>query len=140
MKKVKKLTEEKVIKAIETHMLNKGWNTKSKKGLREKGCDLEMVKGTQRLFCECKGKSYADNATPVNENSFIYALGQIVTRMTTGSTSKNANIYALGLCKESAQKALRRIPSNFAKSYNIHIFSVNEENQVTESTPKDFKN
>ena len=52
--------------------------------------------------------------------------------------------YGLGLCKESAEVALRRIPKEAAEVLCLHIFSVNDKGDVKFFTPsmfgKDYSN
>ena len=138
-----KITETFVVDAILKHIAQKGWDYNVKaKGLHEKGCDIIVTNSRNkhkatRLFIEVKGKSYSKSAKSVNETSWLYALGQIVTRMNV--IAKHAYKYGLGLPEVSAKIALRRIPWQVARHLCLYIFSVNDEGKVTEYKPKDFK-
>ena len=46
----------------------------------------------------------------------------------------------LGLPEESAKKALRRIPWQAARHLCLYVFSVDDRGNVTEYSPRDFKN
>lgn len=139
----KKLTEIYVQKQIQNYLLAKGWNYKMiSRDLREKGVDIIVRDGNNQrqaryLFIECKGRSEAKSAKSIAETNFLYALGQIVTRMSV--VAKNAYLYGLGLPKESADKALRRIPYKIASHLSLRLYSVDDFGIVTEYTPKDFK-
>ena len=51
---------------------------------------------------------------------------------------KDAYKYGLGLCWESAQVALRRIPKEAAEVLCLHIFAVNDDGEVIYFTPSMF--
>lgn len=116
------------------------------------GVDIKLIGGkrnSERFFIECKGKSYAKSAKSINKEGWINALGQIITRMnvkrfsiskTTGYISgiNSTYKYGLGLCWESAQVALRRIPKEIAQVLCLHIFAVNDEGIVKMFTPSKF--
>jgi len=111
--------------------------------LHEKGCDIVVTSSRNknkatRFYIEVKGKSYAKSAKSVNETIWLYALGQILTRMSV--IAKHAYKYGLGLPEVSAQKALKRIPWQAARHLCLYIFSVDDKGAVTEYSPKDFKN
>lgn len=138
----KRIIDEKfVIDKIKEH-LEPNWSVVDEKDLHEKGCDIvlkdEKNKNKARRFLiECKGKSYAKSAKSVNETVWLYSLGQIVTRMNV--IANHAYKYGLGLSEVSAQKVLRRIPWQAARHLCLHIFSVDDEGNVTEYSPKHFK-
>src|SRR3972149_3966043 len=109
---MRKVSEKFVIKKIKEHLASQ-WQVVSEKDLNEKGCDLvlkDVINKNQarRFLIECKGRSYAKSAKSVNETVWLYALGQLVTRMKV--IAPHAYKYGLGLPEVSAQKALRRIP------------------------------
>jgi len=137
------ITEKFVEEAILTYLDKKGWNYNIKtKGLHEHGCDIIVTDSlnknkARRFFIECKGKSYAKSAKAIADTNFLFALGQIITRMKV--IAKHAYKYGIGLPEESAKKALRRIPWQAARHLCLYIFSVNDEGKVTEYSPKDFK-
>ena len=114
------------------------------------GADIVMTGGSkngERFIIECKGKSYAKSARSINKEGWLNALGQIITRMNTkriintGVQKGNINRaykYGLGLCKESAEVALRRIPKEVAKVLNLYIFSCDDNGQIKMFTPSQF--
>ncbi len=139
---MKKLISEKfVIERIKKHLAPQ-WQVVSQKDLYEKGCDLVLKDvfnkhQARRFLIECKGKSYAKSAKSVNETVWLYALGQLITRMKV--IARHAYKYGLGLPEVSAEKALRRIPWKVARDLSLYVFSVSDNGKVTEYSPKDFK-
>lgn len=137
------ITEKLVEKAILQHLAKKGWNYNVKiKGLHEKGCDIIVTDSrnknkARRFYIEVKGKSYAKSAKSIADTIFLFALGQLITRMSV--VARHAYKYGLGLPEESAKKALRRIPWQAARHLCLYIFSVDDVGKVTEYSPKDFK-
>ena len=136
-----KITEPLVVGKIKKHLAPK-WTVVSEKDLHEKGCDLvmrdELNKNKSRRFLiECKGKSYAKSSRSVNENIWLYALGQLVTRMKV--IARHAYKYGLGLPEVSAIKALKRIPWQTARHLCLYVFSVDDKGSVKEYSPKDFR-
>ena len=136
-----RITEKIVIDKIKDHLAPK-WSVVTERDLHERGCDLvlrdELNKNKARRFLiECKGKSYAKHSKAVNETIWIFALGQLITRMSV--VAKHAYLYGLGLPEVSAKKALRRIPWQAARLLCLHIFSVDDQGYVAEYSPKDFK-
>lgn len=143
MVKPARLTEEFIQKRIEKYLHDKGWNYNLKsKSLYEHGCDIVVSDGNnkykaRRFFVECKGRSYSKYAKSIADTNMLYGLGQLVTRMRV--IAKHAYKYGLGLPKESADIALRRIPWQVARHLCLSIFSVSDDGKVTEYSPKDFK-
>lgn len=139
----KPITEKFIEKRILAHIAKKGWDHNIKtKGLREHGCDIVVTNSRNknkatRFLIECKGKSYAKFAKSVNETIFLFALGQLITRMSV--IAKHAYKYGLGLPEVSAKKALQRIPWQAARHLCLYIFSVNDKGIVKEYSPRDFK-
>lgn len=137
------LTEELVQKSIKVYLLKNGWNYNFiGKQLHEQGVDIVVRDGNNKhkaryLFIECKGKSIAKSAKSMAETNFLFALGQLITRMRV--IAKNAYLYGLGLPEESAKKALRRIPWQVANHLSLRLFSVSDDGSVIAYTPKDFK-
>ncbi len=138
------ITEKYVEAAILKHLAQKGWDYNVKtKALHEKGCDIIITNSRNknkatRFYIEVKGKSYARSARSVNETNWLYALGQIITRMSV--IAKHAYKYGLGLPEVAAKVALRRIPWQAARHLCLYIFSVDDDGNVTEYSPKAFKN
>ena len=137
-----KIIDEPFVTRVIKESLSPKWGIVSEKDLHEKGCDLvlkDLKNKNQacRFLIECKGKSYATSARSVNETVWLYALGQIITRMSV--VARHAYKYGLGLPEVSAQKALRRIPWQAARHLCLHIFSVDDKGKVTKYLPSDFK-
>ncbi len=137
------LSEKVVEKAILKHLALKGWDYNIKtKGLHEHGCDIVVTSSKNknkatRFLIECKGRSYAKSAKSIAETNFLFALGQLITRMSV--IARHAYKYGLGLPEESAKKALHRIPWQVARQLCLYIFSVDDMGRVTEYSPRDFK-
>jgi hypothetical protein len=72
-----------------------------------------------------------------NEVAFVYSLGQIITRMKYGGSTRN--YYALGLPEISAKIALRRIPWQVSKKLLLYVFSVNAQGKVKQYSWQDLK-
>lgn len=139
---MRRIDEKFVIERIKKHLAPQ-WQVVSEKDLHEKGCDLVLkdVKNkheARRFLIECKGKSYAKSAKSVNETIWLFALGQLISRMSV--IAKHAYKYGLGLPEASAKIALRRIPWQAARHLCLYIFSVADNGRITEYSPKDFKN
>jgi len=149
--------EEDVVKELVTKFLlekpNGNWHEDRTKtaDLHGHGVDLKFCGGKRNsefFLIECKGKSYAKSARSINrQNSWVYALGQIIKRMDTkriissGKSKGDVNRaykYGLALCDESARVALYSITKEIANVLNLHIFSVNEYGEVIQFTPSKF--
>ena len=150
-----KITETFIVEKIKDYLINKengNWHQEKTKtsDLHGHGADIIMTGGSkngERFIIECKGKSYAKSARSINKEGWLNALGQIITRMNakriiyTGVQKGNINRaykYGLGLCKESAEVALRRIPKEVAKVLNLYIFSCDDNGQIKMFTPSQF--
>lgn len=152
-----KITESFVVEKVKEYLINKkngNWHEEKSRisPLHGHGPDIIMVGGKyngERFIIECKGKSYAKSHNSINREGWLNALGQIVTRMNTqriiqkgvtkGDNNKSYR-YGLGLCEISAKIALKRIPKEIAKTLGLHIFSCDDEGNITMYTPKDFNN
>jgi len=151
----RKLSEEIITDLIKKFLINKingNWHEDKIKEakLHNHGADLILVGGKRSSECftiECKGKSYTKSAAAINKESWLNALGQLITRMNTQriiTSGKNkgainrAYKYGLGLYWVGAKVALRRIPKNIAQILNLYVFSVNEEGFVKQWTPSQF--
>ncbi len=154
--KEEEISEPYVVNKVIEYLLNKpksNWHKEKVKAcdLHGKGVDIMLIGGknnSEVFFIECKGKSYAKSATAADENAWIYALGQIVTRMSTARICKSGKInkaykYGLGLYWKSARKALKRIPYQIADVLNLYIFSCYDDGTIVEFSPgkfgKDYK-
>lgn len=152
-----KINEQFVVKKVIEFMINKengNWHEEKVEAseLHQHGVDIKLVGGkrnSEYFYIECKGKSYAKSAKSINREVWLNALGQIITRMDVKRYSiskKDGSIaginhaykYGLGLCWESAQVALRRIPKEAAEVLCLHIFSVNDDGVVKYFTPSKF--
>ena len=136
-----KISEKFIIERIKKYLAPQ-WQVVTEKDLHEKGCDLVLKDvfnkyEARRFLIECKGKSYAKSARAVNETIWLYALGQLVSRMKV--IAKHAYKYGLGLPKVSAEKALHRIPWQAARLLCLYIFSVDDNGKIREYSPRDFK-
>jgi len=136
-----KIDEPYVIQKIKEH-LTPQWQVVREKDLHEKGCDLVLKdvfnkQEARRFLIECKGKSYAKSAKSVNETVWLFALGQLMTRMSV--IARHAYKYGLGLPEISVKKALKRIPWQAARHLCLYIFSIDDKGKVTKYSPKDFK-
>lgn len=140
---MKEISEKFVEQQILKYLAKKGWNYNIKtKGLHEHGCDIVVTDSrnknkARRFFIECKGKSYAKSARSINETIWLFALGQLISRMSV--IARHAYKYGLGLPEASAKIALRRIPWQVARHLCLYIFSVDDNGKVVEYSPKDFK-
>ena len=151
------ITESFVVEKIKAFLINKengNWHEEKVKEskLHGHGVDIMLVGGkrnSEYFFIECKGKSYSRSAKSVNKEGWLNALGQIITRMATSRVIKSgvkkgepnrAYKYGLGLCKEGAEVALKRIPKEIAKTLNLYIFSVDDNGIVEMFTPSQFNN
>lgn len=139
MKIDEKFVEESILK----HLAKKVWDYNVKtKDLHQHGCDIIVTDSknknkARRFYIECKKKSYAKHAMAVNETVWLFALGQLITRMSV--IAKHAYKYGLGLPEVSAKKALKRIPWQAARHLCLYIFSVDDKGNVKEYSPRDFR-
>ncbi len=139
----KQITEQYVQKIILDYLKTKGWDYNVKaKAIHEHGCDIIVTDSrnknkARRFYIERKGKSYSKSTRSVSENAFVYSLGQLMTRMKV--IARHAYKYGIGLPENSANKALRRIPWQVARHLCLYVFSVDDNGNVKEYSPKDFK-
>lgn len=150
-----KITETFIVESIKAFLINKkngNWHEEKSRcsPLHEHGADLIMIggrKNSERFIIECKGKSYAKSANSINKESWLNALGQIITRMNTSRTIQSGTCkgkpnraykYGLGLCETAAKVALRRIPKKIARTLNLYIFSCNDEGKIEMFSPSQF--
>ena len=150
-----RITETFIVEKIKEFLINKergNWHEEKTKtsDLHGHGADIVMTGGSkngERFIIECKGKSYAKSAKSINKEGWLNALGQVITRMHTkriiSSGVQKGNInraykYGLGLYKESAQVALRRIPKAVAQVLNLYIFSCDDKGNIEMFTPSQF--
>jgi len=139
---MKKLISEKFVKqSIIKWLFRSGWGRNLEVGeLRDQGVDIRVKnnKVSQFFLIETKGEG---KTRQVSESTFVHSLGQIITRMKTGGTTRY--YYGLGLPELSAKIALRRIPWQIAKKLYLIILSVNQREDVIEydwTSLKKFQN
>lgn len=138
----KLLTERKVQLAVLDYLYKTGWGTNPHiKQANEKGVDIRVQNNKAKsryFFIETKGESASKSFRSVSEVSFIYSLGQLVTRMKVVD-ARYAYQYGLGLPSESAKIAVRRIPWQFARKVCLHIFSVDRNRKVVDYSWQDMR-
>lgn len=133
------ITERFVRRSIINYLARKGWD----RGLREKetaehGVDIKVRHNrySRYFFIETKGESTSKSAKSVREVAFVYSLGQIITRMKTGTARY---YYGIGLPEVVARIAIRRIPWQVAKKLLLYIFSVDTQGRVKQYSWKNLK-
>jgi hypothetical protein len=141
-KKYKPITEQFVERQIIKYLSKNGWGTNLEYGdIRDKGVDIKVRhnKYSRYFLIEAKGEGSANikNINSRREVIFIYALGQILTRMTTSSATRY--YYGIGLPEMSAKKAIKRIPWQIAKKLLFYIFSVNTKGDVIKYSWQDLR-
>ncbi len=122
------MSEDFVKTAIIKWLSRNSWGTNLQfGGLREHGVDIKVRHNlySRYFFIECKGQGIGRGSSEV---SFVYSLGQIISRMKTGGTTRY--YYGLGLPEKSAKIALRRLPWQVAKKLLLYVFSVNQSGDV----------
>lgn len=135
--KTTKLSEEFVKNSIIKWFSRNGWGTNLKFGsLRERGVDIRVRnnKYGRYFLVETKGEGKIPQG---NEVAFVYSLGQIITRMSSGGTTRN--YYGLGLPEVSAKIAIRRIPWQVAKKLLLYVFAVDAKRNVNKYSWLDLK-
>lgn len=131
------MTEEFVKNAIIRFLSRSEWGTNLQFGtLREPGVDIKVRHNrySRYFLIECKGQGAGRSSSEV---SFVYSLGQIISRMKSNGTTRY--YYGLGLPEKSAKIALRRLPWQVAKKLLLYVFSVTAEGKVTRYAWQDLK-
>lgn len=133
---LKPLSEDFVKNAIIKWLSSNGWGHFEFDDLHTHGVDIKAKhhKYSRYFFIETKGQGKIPQG---NESYFISSLGQIVTRMKTGKTTRN--YYALGLPEVISRIAIRRLPWQVAKKLLMYIFTVGQTGAVTSHSWKDLK-
>lgn len=138
----KTLSERDVQSAVVQFLYKHGWGTNAQiKQTNEKGVDIRVqnnIAKSRRFYIETKGESNSKSSRQVSETSFVYSLGQIVTRMKVVD-ARYAYQYGLGLPSKSAELAVRRIPWQFAKKICLHVFWVDHKKNVKDYTWNEMK-
>ena len=133
----KPLTEKFVKQSIIKWLFRNGWGRNLEVGeLRDQGVDIRVKnnKVSRFFLIETKGEG---KTRQVNESAFVHSLGQIITRMKTGGTTRY--YYGLGLPELSAKIAIRRIHWQVAKKLLLYIFSVSRDGKVKQYAWQDLK-
>lgn len=89
------MTEEFVKNSIIKYLSRKEWGTNLQFGsLRERGVDIKVRHNrySRYFLIECKGQGIGRSSSEV---AFVYSLGQIISRMKSGDTTRY--YYGLGL-------------------------------------------
>lgn len=136
--KAKAINERFVRRSIITYLQRKGWaRNLREKETHEQGVDIKVRHNNypRYFLIETKGESESKSARSQRETSFVYSLGQIITRM----KPRARYYYGLGLPETSASIAVRRIPWTVAKQLLLYVFSVNSEGKVTQHDWKALK-
>jgi hypothetical protein len=109
-----------------------GWGYFQFGDLHDKGVDIKAKHHQygRYFFIETKGDKH-------HEVNFVYSLGQIVSRMKAGGTTRN--YYGLGLPSACAKIASRRLPWQVAKKLLLSVFSVGPDGNVEQITWQDLK-
>ena len=135
---MKKLISEKFVKqAIIKWLFRNGWGRNLEVGeLRDKGVDIKVRnnKFSRYFLIETKGESKIRQGQEV---AFVYSLGQIITRMKAGGSTRY--YYGLGLPELSAKIAIRRVPWQVAKKLLLYIFSVDKTGKVKQYSWQNLK-
>lgn len=124
----KLLTEKFVKQSIINWLFRNGWGHNLRVGeLRDRGVDIKVRhnKYSRYFLIETKGEGKIKQS---NEVAFVYSLGQIITRMKSGGSTRT--YYGLGLPTTSANIAIRRIPWQVAKKLLLYVFSVDKNGKV----------
>lgn len=132
----KRVSEDFVKNAVIKWLSANGWGHFEFDDLHTHGVDIRARhhKYTRYFYIEAKGQGKIPQA---NESYFVSALGQIVTRMTAGKSTRT--YYGLGLHEISANIARRRIPWQVAKKLLLYIFAVDAAGTVKQYSWKDLK-
>jgi len=131
------MKEEFVKNSIIKYLSRKEWGTNLQfGGLRERGVDIKVRHNRypRYFLIECKGQGVGRGS---NEVAFVYSLGQIISRMKSGGTTRY--YYGLGLPEISAKIALRRLPWQVAKKLLLYVFSCDEKGNVKQFSWQDLK-
>lgn len=130
------ISEEFVQRAVIKWLSKNGWGHFEFDDLHTHGVDIKAknVKYGRYFFIEAKGESAGKSRC---ETAFVYSLGQIITRMKDGGTTRN--YYGLALPTKSANIALRRVPWQVACRLSLNIFAVDSKGAVNRFSWKDIK-
>ncbi len=131
------MKEEFVKNSIIKYLSRKEWGTNLQfGGLHDHGVDIKVRHNryARYFLIECKGQGIGRGS---NEVAFVYSLGQIISRMKTGGTTRY--YHGLGLPEKSAKIALRRLPWQVAKKLLLYVFSVDSNGKVVQYSWQELK-
>lgn len=123
------MKEEFVKSSIIKYLSRKEWGTNLQfGGLRERGVDVKVRHNRypRYFLIECKGQGIGRGSSEV---AFVYSLGQIISRMKSGGTTRY--YYGLGLPEISAKIALRRLPWQVAKKFYFMFFRATKKEMLS---------
>jgi len=131
------MTEEFVKNSIIKFLSRNEWGTNLQFGsLRERGVDIKVRHNrySRYFLIECKGQGIGRGSSEV---AFVYSLGQIISRMKSGGTTRY--YHGLGLPEKSAKIALRRLPWQVAKKLLLYVFSCDQNGNIKQYFWQDLK-
>jgi hypothetical protein len=129
---MKQLREDQVTARVIPYLNKNGWNITHQKTLAEHGVDITAKTSYGRfVYIECKGDC---GSLSQKEVSFVYALGQIVTRMSKSKWQQ----FGLAFPKSFLPK-LKRIPWLFAQKNNVFVLLVDYQGRIDKYTWKELK-
>lgn len=133
--KKKIISEEFVKRSIIQWLSANDWGKHLKfGGLKDKGVDIKVRhnKYSRYFLIEVKGEGKGKYPSSQREVNFNYALGQIVTRMSTKGKRgyKYRYKYGLGFPISYKRLVLRRLPYDVCDKLNFNLFFVNSEGKV----------
>ena len=135
------IPEKFVRRAVIIYLQRKGWGRNlHEKETHEQGVDFTVYHNDypRKFLVECKGEADPKSfkyPKSGNENSFVIALGQIVSRMETNALYW----YGIAFPVSFRDRATRRVPWNFARRNRLKIFFVNKVGKVEEIDWKKLK-
>lgn len=126
----------KVINWLSDRGYNRGFQIKTK---GEHGIDIKVRhrRYARYYIVEAKGEPSKKVKYPasIRENSFLIALGQIITRM----RPKAKYWYALAFPESFSNKVLKRLPWGICKKLRLKILFINKKGKVRCVTWKEIK-
>lgn len=131
------MTETFVRDATIKWLTRNGWGTNLEYDeLHKHGVDVKVRNNKYNRWFLIEAKGEGKNRSG-SEVAFVYALGQIITRMKDGGSTRN--YYGLALPAKSAQIALRRVPWQVAKKLLLYVFSVTADGKVEKYSWQEMK-
>jgi hypothetical protein len=131
------MSETFVKNAVIRWLSRNGWGTNLEfDELHAHGVDIRVRNNRYSRYFLIEAKGEGKNRSG-SEVAFVYSLGQIITRMKDGGSTRN--YYGLALPAKSAQIALRRVPWQVSKKLQLYIFSVNADGNVERYSWQDIK-